>query len=291
MFIERFVNYLKYEKRVSSHTLIAYQNDLAQFHQFLLGQELQLEEVHHTHIRSWIVELMDEGLQAQSINRKLTTLRSYYKFLLRESLVKKNPMAIIQALKTPKRLPVMVEDQKLNVLLDRDDYFAEDFPGLRNRVIIELLFGTGIRLAELLGLKDSDVAFYDQQIKVLGKRNKERIIPIAKPLLDLLKGYIQEKQSLFPENKLLILTDKGQSGYPQLIYRVVKTVLSSISTQDKKSPHVLRHTFATSLLSKGADLNAIKELLGHANLSATQIYTRNSVERLKSVYKQAHPKA
>lgn len=291
MFIERFVNYLKYEKRLSAHTLISYQTDLAQFHQFLEKQELQLTEVNHFHVRSWVMQLMDAGIEARTVNHKISTLCSFYKFLLRESVVDKTPMTQIKALKMPKRLPVVVEDQKLSILLDQEDTFTKDFAGLRDRVIIELLFGTGVRLAELLGLKDSDVEVYEQQIKVLGKRSKERIIPLTKPLLNLLQQYIQQKQSLFPETHALIVTDKGQVAYSNFVYRLVKEVLSKISTQDKKSPHVLRHTFATSLLNKGADLNAIKELLGHANLSATQIYTHNSVERLKSVYKQAHPKA
>ncbi len=228
----------------------------------------------------------------QSITRKLSSLRSFYKFLQREGVLAKNPMTQVQAPKVAKRLPVVVEEQKLNALLDTDLAFTADFAGQRNRIILELLFGTGIRLAELIGLKNADIDTYQEQVKVLGKRNKERIVPLTKPLVHLLKEYITQKNELgFSETDALIVTDAGKPAYPQLIYRVVKYTLGQISTQNKKSPHILRHTFATALLNNGADLNAIKELLGHANLSATQVYTHNSIEKLKSIYKQAHPKA
>lgn len=292
MFTERFIKYLQYEKRFSAHTVNAYQTDLVQFHQFLQSQELQLPEVGHLHVRSWMAEMMEEGIEPKSINRKISSLRSFYKFLNREELLDKNPMAKVQAPRIPKRLPVVVEDQKLSIYLDNIDHFSADFPGLRNRVVVEMLFGTGIRLAELMGLKDADLNWYDQQIKVLGKRNKERLIPLANPLIDLLKHYIQQKKELgYTQVDALIVTDKGRAPYAKLIYRIVHDALSGVSTQHKKSPHVLRHTFATSLLNKGADLNAIKELLGHASLSATQVYTHNSIEKLKTIYKQAHPKA
>ncbi len=292
MFLERFNNYLQYEKRLSVHTLTAYQKDLQQFSEFLSIQELSLDEVKTSHIRSWIMELMDAGLDARSVNRKISALRTYFKFLQRESLVDQNPMSQIQAPKIAKRLPVVVEEQKLNILLDDTNYFSDDFSGLRNKVVIELLFATGMRLAELLSLQDQDIDTYQEQLRVLGKRNKQRIIPLTKPLIAFLKHYMEEKKRLFGEEiTALILTDKGKKAYPVQIQRIVNKLLGEISTHQKKSPHVLRHSFATSLLNRGADLNAIKELLGHANLSATQVYTHNSVERLKSVYKQAHPKA
>lgn len=292
MFIDRFISFLQYEKRLSQHTITAYKNDLHQFSILLAENELQFEEIKHTHIRSWIMQLMDGGIDAKSVNRKISCLRSFFKFLLREGFLENNPMAQIQAPKIAKRLPVVVEEQKLSGLLDSVDYFSDDFPGLRNRLVLELLFGTGMRLSELLGLKDADMDHYQQQIRVLGKRNKERLIPLTKPLIELLKLYIKQKNVLeFNQTDKLIVTDKGQEAYPKLIYNIVQSALSLISTQEKKSPHILRHTFATSLLNRGADLNAIKELLGHANLSATQVYTHNSVERLKSIYKQAHPKA
>lgn len=292
MFIDRFISFLQYEKRLSPHTITAYKNDLQQFSQFLTEFELQFEEIRHTHVRSWIMQLMDGGADAKTVNRKISCLRSFFKFQLREGLLENNPMAQIQAPKIAKRLPVVVEEQKLSGLLDSGECFSDDFPGFRNRLVLELLFGTGMRLSELLGLKDSDIDQYQQQIRVLGKRNKERLIPLTKSLLELLNQYIQQKNELdFTQTAKLIVTDKGQAAYPKLIYNIVQSALSLISTQEKKSPHILRHTFATSLLNRGADLNAIKELLGHANLSATQVYTHNSVERLKSIYKQAHPKA
>jgi integrase/recombinase XerC len=292
MFLERFINYLQYEKRFSKHTVINYQIDLAQFSEFLELHELRLEEVKHSYIRTWIMELMDAGMDPKSVNRKISTLRTYFKFLLRESLMEHNPMTQVQGPKIAKRLPVVVEEQKLADLLDSEKYFTADFAGLRNRVVMELLFGTGMRLSELLSLKNSDIDVYQQQVKVLGKRNKERLIPLPRPLMNLLQEYLDQKITLdYTLNDALIVTDKGQPAYEKLIYSIVKHALGQISTHTKKSPHILRHTFATSLLNRGADLNAIKELLGHANLSATQIYTHNSVERLKSIYKQAHPKA
>lgn len=292
MFLERFINYLQYEKRFSKHTVINYQTDLAQFSEFLELHELRLEEVKHSYIRTWIMELMDAGMDPKSVNRKISTLRTYFKFLLRESLMEHNPMTQVQGPKIAKRLPVVVEEEKLVDLLDSEKYFTADFSGLRNRVVMELLFGTGMRLSELLGLKNSDIDVYQQQVKVLGKRNKERLIPLPRPLLNLLQEYLDQKITLdYTLNDALIVTDKGQPAYEKLIYSIVKHALGQISTHTKKGPHILRHTFATSLLNRGADLNAIKELLGHANLSATQIYTHNSVERLKSIYKQAHPKA
>jgi integrase/recombinase XerC len=292
MFIERFIRYVRYEKRFSPHTIKAYETDLLQFQTFLTTYETTLAEATHTLVRSWVMECMEASTGAKSINRKISSLRSFYKFLQREGLVVKSPMEQVQAPKIPKRLPVIVEEAKLNTLLDDEALFPSGFEGLRDRVVLELLYGTGIRLAELLGLKNSDIDDYNQQIKVLGKRNKERILPLAKPLYALLKVYIDQKNELgFTSTDKLIVTDKGTAAYPQLIYRLVKQALGEVSTQDKKSPHILRHSFATALLNKGAELTAIKELLGHANLSATQVYTHNSIEKLKSIYKQAHPKA
>ncbi|HEX3385294.1 MAG TPA: tyrosine-type recombinase/integrase [Mucilaginibacter sp.] len=295
MFLERFIRYIQHEKRYSPHTVSAYQSDLEQFFHYLNYPEETVShpsEITYQHIRGWMVQLM-EDITARSVNRKIATLRKYFKFLMREGLITSNPASKIQSPKIKKQLPIVVEDEKLNAMLNSTDAFTDDFAGTRDKLVIEILFGTGIRLAELVGLKEDDVNFYDGTIKVLGKRNKERIIPINHELNELLKHYIALKKSEnFDNNSLtLIVTNKGIEAYPKLIYLIVQKYLSYISTQDKKSPHVLRHTFATSLLNRGADLNAIKELLGHANLSATQVYTHNSVERLKSIYKQAHPKA
>ncbi|MDF3079406.1 MAG: tyrosine-type recombinase/integrase [Sphingobacteriaceae bacterium] len=293
MFLERFFRYLQFEKRFSPHTLTSYKNDIGQFAEYLSGYELDYASAKHSVVRSWMVEMMDGGTEPKTIARKLSALRSFYKFLLREGLVEHNPMLQVKAPKIPKKLPVVVSEEKLNVLLDSDMVFPEGFSGLRDRLVMELLFSTGMRLAELVALKDSDIDFYSQSLKVLGKRNKERIIPISTSLLNLTKLYISEKKRQNFDNisTSLIVKNNGMDAYPKLIYRIVNKYLSEISTHTKKSPHILRHTFATSLLNNGADINAIKELLGHASLAATQVYTHNSVERLKSIYKQAHPKA
>lgn len=294
MTVEQFLIYLQHEKRYSSHTIQSYKTDLLQFGDFMLKTfELPLIEVKYIHVRNFIVTLMDDKISANSVGRKLSTLRSFYKFLLREHIIVLNPMALVKAPKVPKKLPVFVDEAKMDVLLDSKEFFDNSFPSVRDRLIIETLFGTGMRLAELLALKEADINFYDSTIRVTGKRNKERIIPIHKTLRHQLKEYAALKTLQNFDNKTagLIVTDKGTTAYPQLIRRIVSRYLTYISTQDKKSPHVLRHSYATSLLNRGADLNAIKELLGHASLAATQVYTHNSVERLKTIYKQAHPKA
>jgi len=304
MFTERFIRYIKFEKRYSPHTVSAYESDLQQFVDFLNNPENitpapvpeidHPSQITHHHIRNWMVELMNQHIIARSINRKIATLRKYFKFLLQEGAIEVNPTAKISAPKVPKNLPIVVEDAKLTQMLDDSEVFGSDFVGLRDKLIIEMLFGTGMRLSELLGVKDTDINLYEGTVKVLGKRNKERIIPVNHELKLLITEYqeLKKKQEFFNNNSLtLIVTNKGTDAYAKLVYLTVQKYLSYISTQNKKSPHVLRHTFATSLLNRGADLNAIKELLGHANLSATQIYTHNSVERLKSIYKQAHPKA
>ncbi len=304
MFSERFIRYIKFEKRYSPHTVSAYQSDLDQFFTFLNNPEKLIpapasvitypSQITHYHIRNWMVELMNQNIIARSINRKIATLRKYFKFLLQEGIIEVNPASKISAPKIPKNLPVIVEDARLIQMLDDNEVFGDDFKGLRDKLVIEMLFGTGMRLSELLGVKETDINVYEGTVKVLGKRNKERIIPVNKELKLLIAEYqeLKKKQEFSANNSLtLIVTDKGANAYAKMIYLIVQKYLSYISTQNKRSPHVLRHTFATSLLNRGADLNAIKELLGHANLSATQIYTHNSVERLKSIYKQAHPKA
>jgi len=302
MFLERFIRYIQFEKRYSPHTVSAYQSDLDQFIHFLNNPDNELpapepvithpSQITHHHIRNWMVHLMDDHI-ARSITRKIATLRKYFKFLLQEGVIQVNPASKIITPKIPKNLPVVVEDARLIQMLNDGDVFSDDFPGLRDKLVIEALFGTGMRLSELLGVKESDINMYEGTLKVLGKRNKQRIIPINHELKLLIAEYLRvKKDENFDNNSSkLLVTNKGADAYPKFIYLIVQKYLSHISTQTKRSPHVLRHTFATSLLNRGADLNAIKELLGHANLSATQIYTHNSVERLKSIYKQAHPKA
>jgi integrase/recombinase XerC len=293
MFIEQFIRYLQFEKRFSPHTVTAYKNDLDQFSQYIVSFQSELLNVTHQHVRTWIVSLMDDGIEARTINRKISSLRSFYKFLQRENLIGNSPMIYVRAPKIPKRLPIVITEQKMDILLDAQDVFSNDFQGMRDRLIVELLYGTGMRLSELVNLSEYDINVYEQQIKVLGKRNKERIIPISNSLTKLISDYQLQKLNQNFDNKsaALIVTNQGNKVYAKFIYRTVNLVLSFISTHDKKSPHILRHSFATSLLNRGADLNAIKELLGHSSLAATQVYTHNSVEKLKSIYKQAHPKA
>jgi len=294
MLVTSFITYLTHEKRYSPHTITSYQTDLDQFEEYIKHTfELSFPEIKHTHLRSFMVHLMEIKTSENTINRKISALRSFYKFLLRTEKIDHNPTVLIKAPKIPKRLPVFVDAQKMDHLLDSDQYFDTGFPSVRDHLIIELLFGTGMRLTELLRLKEQDVDLYAGTIKVLGKRNKERIIPINKQLINQVNTYLDlKKLQQFDNNSLiLIVTNTGAAAYPKLIYRVVTTYLKHVSTNDKKSPHVLRHSYATTLLNAGADLNAIKELLGHASLAATQVYTHNSIERLKTIYKQAHPKA
>ncbi len=291
--IESFLKYLEYEKRYSPHTLLAYQTDLVQFLDFLEQsfEYRQADLATFPIIRSWIVRMVEAKTSAITINRKIATLRSFYKFLLQQGTISHNPMLKIRPLKESKKLPHFIDEQQLNQLLDHMP-FPEGFPGLRDRLILEMLYGTGIRLAELLSLTDQTISITDQTIKVIGKRNKQRIIPLHTCLLQLIKTYQEAKESLFGKttSSPLIVTDAGKDAYPMFIYRIVHKYLN-LTQSDKRSPHVLRHTFATHLLNKGADLNAIKDLLGHSSLAATQVYTHNSLEKLKKVYEQAHPKA
>lgn len=294
MSVESYLNYLQHEKRYSPHTVLAYRTDLVQFNEYIeQTYEMGPEEAKYVHIRDYIVHLMEDEVGANSIGRKLSSLRGFYKYLYRQKIILTSPMSLIKAPKTPERLPVFIEEQKLDHLLDSGEFFDATFSSVRDKMVIEVLFGTGMRLAELLGLKETDIDFYQEAVKVLGKRKKERIIPVTKQLINQLKEYIELKSLQKFNNKTddLFVTNKGTAVYPVFIYKIVKSYLTYISTQDKKSPHVLRHSYATSLLNRGADLNAIKELLGHASLAATQVYTHNSIERLKSIYKQAHPKA
>jgi len=293
MYIDRFIAFLKFEKHYSVHTLKAYEKDVSLYIEFWKTEGLSFNQIGYREVRRYLAGLMDDGMGASSVNRILSSLRTYYKFLQREGLHAENPMLLVKALKTPKKLPVIIQEEKMDWLLDHEEIFSRDFAGQRDRLIVELLFDTGMRLSELIQLKETDIDFYDQTVRVLGKRNKERILPLLPHLKQQIAAYLLLKKVENFNNKslTLVVTNKGSQAYPRLIYQVVTRYLSLITSQQKKSPHVLRHSFATALLNKGADLNAIKELLGHANLAATQVYTHNSVERLKSIYKQAHPKA
>jgi integrase/recombinase XerC len=290
---ELFLKYLQYEKRYSTHTLVSYQNDIDQLQQFLVSHypETSIDQVNHAILRDWIISLSESGLNENSINRKMVTLRSLFKFLLKKGAIDNNPTTKLSNLKTKKGLPMFVRERDMNLILD-DELFEDNFKGKRDHLILEILYGTGIRLSELIDLKTSRIDIVDNSLKVLGKRNKERIIPITRSLCALIKSYIYIKNEEFKGNVIeyLIVSNSGEKSYPMMINRIVKKYLQGASV-DKKSPHILRHTYATHLLEKGADLNAVKELLGHQSLAATQVYTHNSLGKLKKVFDQAHPKA
>lgn len=291
MFKDRYIDYLRMEKRFSPHTVVAYSHEVDRFNEFLTAINESTDSVTYSQCRAYFSGLMDQGQHATSVNRSLSALRNYYNFLLREQLVSQHPLLDIKALKKPKKLPVAVEHGKLSVFLDSEEAFAPDFAGLRDRLVLEFLFGTGVRLAELLQIRLTEVDFYAKQVLIHGKRSKQRLVPLTDTLIALIEEYLGAREELGMDAEFLFVTDGGKPAYPKLIYRIVNKYLALLSTQGKRSPHVLRHTFATAMLDNGADLNAIKELLGHAGLSATQIYTHNSVERLKIIYNQAHPRA
>jgi integrase/recombinase XerC len=289
---ESFINYLKYEKRCSSHTILAYQHDLSQFGEFFsqLAGELDVKKVNRKIIREWVVQLMEEKQSPRSVRRKISTLKTFFKYLMKMEVLESTPVVDIPLPKVRKKLPFFVEENNLHHLLD-DGFFPESFSGVRDKMIIAMLYGTGIRLNELLTLTEDRIDLDQCQIKVKGKRNKERIIPFSLSLRPQIVEYLQMKEKVFGDiTHEFIVTDKGEPAYEKLIYRVVTSYLTIVTKLDKRSPHVLRHTYATHLLNKGADLNAVKELLGHANLGATEIYTHTTFEKLHTIYQQAHPR-
>jgi integrase/recombinase XerC len=289
--VVKFLEYLKHEKNYSPHTLVSYQNDMDQFAAYLKDTyEIEkTEEATSTMIRSWMASLMQEKIAARTVIRKASTLRTYYKFLLREGVLTKSPMAKVTAPKAPQRLPVFVNKKEMETLFKVAD-FPQNFDGMRDHLILEMFYATGIRRAELITMKDADVNVFNLTIKVLGKRNKERIIPITPFLKKYIEEYRAEKKKLGIKNACFFTHEDGDSMHDKQVYLMVKKYLGTVTTLQKKSPHVLRHTFATHILDNGADINTVKELLGHANLSATQVYTHNTLEKLKRVYKQAHPR-
>ena len=292
LMIKSFLRYLQFEKRYSEYTVIAYAADLEQFSIFLTQENINIAAADYPAIRLWVISLVEDGLHPATINRKMASLRSFYKFLRKRELITQDPSQRLQALKTPKRLPEFLQEKDINQLFDHYE-FNNDFFGLRDKLILELLYGTGMRRAELLGLTDSSINLSKNQIKVLGKRNKERVIPITDTVTNLIVDYNRQKKEQFGklQTATLFVTDKGEACYPMLIYRTVVKYLGGVVSLEKKSPHVLRHTYATHLLNNGADLNAVKDLLGHSSLAATQVYTHNSLEKLRKVFQQAHPKA
>jgi integrase/recombinase XerC len=292
--IDSFLNFLRFEKRSSPHTILAYQNDLESLAAFLAVECAtdKPEDATHLYIRSWIVKMMEDGIGPRSVNRKITAVRSFFKYLMRQDVVKINPLLRIQGPKSPAKLPVFVEEDKMEQLLTKVD-FGVGYQAIMKKLIVELFYGTGMRLSELIHLKTNDVDFYQSTLKVLGKRNKERVIPIGKILQKQLSEFIQLRKSAKAGNydTYLFVKENGKKLTEMFVYNLINFYLGLVTTLDKKSPHVLRHTFATHMLNHGADLNAIKEILGHANLSATQIYTHNTIEKLKDIHRQAHPKA
>ena len=289
MLQNKFITYLSSEKRFSEHTVKSYTTDLKQFTDFLCDEFQiidKIDEIRFQIIRTWMVSLLEKGISPRSVNRKISTLKSYFKFLIREGVILENPMIKLVAPKSKKRLPVFIEEEQISSLLN-EVQFEDGFTGERNKLIIELFYVTGIRLSELINIKILDVNLQSQVIKVLGKRNKERLIPLSSNVLEELKNFIDKYQIDY----FLFTNEDGKKLYTKLVYRIVNKYIGKISSVNKRSPHILRHTFATHMLNNGADINAIKELLGHANLSATQIYTHNTIEKLKTVYKQAHPRA
>ena len=292
LYKDNYLSYLRYEKRYSEHTVSAYERDLIQYSDFcrVIGfEEMALD---HKSIRLWIVQLLETQHNPRSVNRKISSLRNYIRFLIRDGKLNFDPLTKIIRPKTNKRNPLFIEESKLNSMLDTFE-FGDDYTGTRNRLIIELLYQTGMRRSELVSLTVFSFDNSASLIKVVGKRNKERLIPIGDELKLMLEKFMEVRSAFFPGSPetSLFLTEEGKPVYPKLIYRIVTEFLNCVTTLSKKSPHVLRHSFATHLLNQGADMNAIKELLGHANLSATQVYTHNTFEKLKEVYNKAHPRA
>lgn len=292
-YLGHFLNFLKYEKRYSDHTVTAYEKDLDQF--ILFGSEMVedfcLVGADHHLIRQWVISLMDQGMTAVSVKRKISTLRSLYKYLLREGLMEKNPADLVMIPKSGKKLPHFVQEEEMNKLMDAP-YFTNDFTGIRDKAVVSLFYGTGMRLSELKGIRMNDLQLNEKVVKVLGKRNKERLIPYPSEISVDLANYILVRNELFGDsNSYLFITEKGEQSYDKLLYRIVRKYLSMVTLMEKRSPHILRHSYATHLLNRGADLNAIKELLGHASLAATQVYTHTTFEKLKKIYNQAHPRA
>jgi integrase/recombinase XerC len=289
---QSFLDYLKFEKRYSRHTIISYQTDLQSFFSFIVKEfdAPALKDISSPIIRTWLANLKSpENNSAKTINRKISTLKSFFKFLLKQNVVEQTPMTTIVSPKAGKRLPAFVEQRDMDILFEHVE-FSDDHKGKTERLILLLFYSTGMRLSELINLKKSQLDASYSQIKILGKGNKERIVPVSKELIKELENYIAENNFL-EINEHVFVTERGKQLYPKFVYNLVKKNLTSVTTIEKKSPHILRHSFATHLMNNGADLNAVKELLGHSSLAATQVYTHNSIEKLKEVFKKAHPKA
>ncbi|WP_301928140.1 tyrosine-type recombinase/integrase [Ferruginibacter sp.] len=293
-YIQGFLDYLKFQKRYSQHTIISYGNDLTGFFDFIQLQFAaeSIGDITSSFVRSWLASLKEKGVDSKTINRKISSLKSFFKYQLKEGALQKSPMATIVSAKVKKRLPQFVAEADTGTLFNYLE-FPDDWNGKTDRLIFHLLYNTGIRQAELISLRMAHIDAGNNTIKVLGKGNKERILPVSSQLSQIIKSYITDKKANLQgtDTDVLLVNEKGKKLYPKYVYSVVKKYLSGVTTIDKKSPHVMRHTFATHLMNNGADINAVKELLGHSSLAATQVYTHNTIEKLKEVYKKAHPKA
>jgi integrase/recombinase XerC len=289
MLLKDFEKYLKNERNYSAHTVQAYLHDVNQFFIYIKFDYTQIDLIEVNHVRFWVVQLKEEKCAPKTINRKLSSLKTFFSFCQRESRITLNPVSKIKSLKEEKRLPNVVSENALENLFQGDNVFSNDFKGVRDRLIIELFYQTGVRLKELIDIKFSDYESSGKRLKILGKRNKERFIPLSESVIVLLEDYIQQRVPL-SSSPFLFITSSGQKSYSKMIYRIVDYYLSLVSSAKKTSPHILRHAFATHLLNRGADLNAIKELLGHASLLSTQVYTHVSSEKIKKAYKRSHPR-
>lgn len=294
MWKEKFIQYLRYEKNYSSHTEISYLNDLTQFEEFIAAEcgAIDLQEIDSDLIRLWISRLMEQGIKARSVNRKLSAVKSFFRYLKKNGLITRNPAERVSGPKTTRRLPAFVNDGDLNRVINDSFAYDEGFRGQRDRFLIELLYLTGMRRAELIALRDTDIDFNSCTLRVTGKRNKQRLIPFSDETKLKLKSYIaQRDQQITNKSPFLFVKEDGDPLYPKLVYRIIHNHLNSVSTLSKKSPHVLRHSFATEMLNNGAEINAVKELLGHTSLASTEIYTHVTFEELKKAYHNAHPRA
>jgi integrase/recombinase XerC len=292
MLVNSFLEYLVLERKYSVHTVTAYKNDISSFFEFCKEEyeTKKLTDVNYSQIRSWIVKLVDDGISNNSINRKISSLKSFYKFLQKTNQITSNPLAKHKSLKVAKKVQVPFTSKEINQVIERLEE-GSDFKSLRNKLIVELFYSTGMRRAELIHLKLASISFQSKTIKVLGKRNKERLIPLIPSVLKTIEEYLILKNEIATDTNYLFVTEKGKKVYETLVYRVINNYFSDVSTKVKKSPHILRHSFATHLLNQGADLNSVKELLGHSSLASTQVYTHNSLEKIKQVYNQAHPRS
>lgn len=292
-FIQTFLDYLKFQKRYSQHTIISYKNDLKDFLNFIEENygNLSLNEISATLIRTWLANLKQHKIASKSINRKISTLKSFFKYQLRKETIPVSPMATITSLKVSKRLPSFIEEKDIDTLFNYVE-FPDTWEGKTNRLLLQIFYQTGIRLSELINLKESQIDKSNSNLKVLGKGNKERIIPVNNDLLNDIMNYIKEKHEQDQNSEgYILINEKGKKLQPRYVYNKVKEYLGYVTTNERKSPHILRHSFATHLTNNGADINAVKELLGHSSLAATQIYTHNSIEKLKDIHKKSHPKS